>query len=490
MNSILAIDIGTTSTKGLLITSQGVVLASHQVAYPTHYPQPHFAEQNPEEIFDAVVSVMHAIAAHNEITVISFSAAMHSIMAVNEEGKPLSPLIIWADTRSIAQSQKLEDKGLRQILYEETGTPVHPMSPLCKLLWWKENQPEMLTRAHKLISIKEYVIFRLTSQFLIDYSIASATGIFNISTLQWSATALDQLGIPTGKFSHPVPTDFSVELTTEQSAFLELKNSVKLIIGASDGCCAQLGSGATQENDIAITVGTSGAVRKMSKSRVMDPQGRVFNYILDQHNFVCGGATNNATAVIHWFAKQFLQKPSLTLIEFIDQTNQIQAGSEGLLFLPYVFGERAPVYDAATSGVFFGVTVQHTLLHFQKAVAEGICFALKSILETIHEPSNPCRLIISGGITYSSKWLQMLSDVLNKELHVATDHDASTVGAAMIAFRAQGIEFQQSQQTTSRLLPNSDRALIYEKSYAVYKTLYASLKSTFHTHHQSLNSCR
>ena len=126
MNSVLAIDIGTTSTKGLLITSQGVVLASHQVAYPTHYPQPHFAEQNPEEIFDAVVSVIHAIAVQHEVKVISFSAAMHSIMAVNEEGETLSPLIIWGDTRSIFQSQKLEDKGLRQILYEETGTPVHP----------------------------------------------------------------------------------------------------------------------------------------------------------------------------------------------------------------------------------------------------------------------------------------------------------------------------------------------------------------------------
>jgi len=490
LNSVLAIDIGTTSTKGLLITSQGVVLASHQVAYPTHYPQPHFAEQNPEEIFDAVVSVIHAIAARNDITVISFSAAMHGIMAVNEEGTPISSLIIWADTRSIIQSQELEDKGLRQILFEETGTPVHPMSPLCKLLWWKEHQPELLKRAHKFVSIKEFVIFRLTDQFLIDYSIASATGIFNLSTLGWSVTALNQLGIPSNKFSDLVPTDFSVELTTEQSAFLELKNSAKLIIGASDGCCAQLGSGATQENDIAITVGTSGAVRKMSKTRVMDPQGRVFNYILDQHNFVSGGATNNATAVIHWFAKQFLQKPSTTLTEFIDQTKLIQAGSEGLLFLPYVFGERAPVYDAAASGVFLGVTVQHTLLHFQKAVAEGICFALKSILETIHESSNPCRLIISGGITYSPEWLQMLSDVLNKELHVATDHDASTIGAAMIAFRAEGIKFQQSKQTTSCVLPNSDRALIYKKSYAVYKTLYESLKSTFHTHHQLLNSCR
>ena len=257
MNSVLAIDIGTTSTKGLLITSQGVILASHQVAYPTHYPQPHSAEQNPEEIFGAVVSVIHSIAVQYEVKVISFSAAMHSIMAVNEEGKPLSPLIIWADTRSIVQSQELEDKSLRQILYEETGTPVHPMSPLCKLLWWKENQPDILKQAHKFISIKEYVIFRLTGQYLVDYSIASATGIFNLSTLHWSATAFAQLEIPIEKFSAPVPADFAVELNAEQSAFLELKNSVKLIIGASDGCCAQLGSGATQENDIAITVNSS-----------------------------------------------------------------------------------------------------------------------------------------------------------------------------------------------------------------------------------------
>lgn len=489
MNSVLAIDIGTTSTKGLLVAKDGEVLASHQIGYPTHYPQLHFAEQNSEQIFDTVVSVIQAIANRHEIEFISFSAAMHSMMAVNEDGKPLSPLVIWADTRSISQSRELEDRGSRQILYEETGTPVHPMSPLCKLLWWKEHQPELFALAHKFISIKEYVIFRLTGQFLIDYSIASATGIFNLKTHSWSAIAFDQLGIATDRFSKPVPTDFLIELTPEQSAFLKLKHSVKLIIGASDGCCAQLGSGATQAGDISITVGTSGAVRKMSKTRVIDPQGRVFNYILDQHNFVCGGATNNATSVIKWFATNFLQKPDMTLVDFIGQAKDINAGSDGLIFLPYLFGERAPVYDAAASGVFLGVTVQHTLLHFQKAVVEGICFALKSILETIHETSVPCRLIVSGGITYSSEWLQMLSDVLNKELHIATEHDASAVGAAMIAFRSEGIELLQNQNMT-QVVPNSDRALIYETSYAVYKTLYASLKSTLHTHHQLLNSCR
>lgn len=489
MNSVLAIDIGTTSTKGLLVTPQGEVMASHQIAYPTHYPQPHFVEQNPEEIFEAVVSIIRTVAKEQDIPVISFSAAMHSLMAVDANGKPLSPLIIWADTRSIDQCVAIERAGLRQSLYEYTGTPVHPMSPLCKLLWWKEQQPKLLANAHKFISIKEFIVYRLTGQFVIDYSVASATGLFNVETLSWDSFASELHGHPNEKFSTPVPIDHTIPLSKVQSEFLQLSYNTKLIMGASDGCCAQLGSGAVLKRDISITVGTSGAVRRLSQARVIDPQGRVFNYLLDKNTFVCGGATNNATAVIKWFATCFLQKPTISLVEFIDQTKSIEAGSKGLVFLPYLFGERAPVYDATASGVFFGASVQHTILHFQRAVAEGICFALKSILETVETTTHSSRLIVSGGITHSDTWLQMLSDVLGRELVVTTDYDASALGAAIIAFRAKGIEFQQKESTSTTVTPDHERAARYEQSYVIYKTLYASLKSTFHIHHQLLREC-
>ncbi len=486
MDRVLAIDIGTTSTKGLLVTRQGNVLASHQEAYPTQYPQLHFAEQDSEEIFQAVVSIIRIIAKEHETPVISFSAAMHSLMAVDVNGKAISPLLIWADTRSIDQCLAIERTGLQQSLYEHTGTPVHPMSPLCKLLWWKENQPELLSLAHKFISIKEFVVFRLTGQFVIDYSIASATGLFNLETLSWDSLAFELHGQPIDKFSKPVPIDHIIQLSKVQCEFLYLRDATKLVIGASDGCCAQLGSEATQEGDISITVGTSGAVRKLSKSRIIDPQGRVFNYLLDKGTFVCGGATNNAAAVIKWFATNFLQRPNMSLVDFIDQTKNIEAGSEGLIFLPYLFGERAPVYDATASGVFFGASVQHTILHFQRSVAEGICFALKSILETVETATHSSRLIVSGGITYSDNWLQMLSDVLGRELMVATNYDASALGAAIIAFRAEGIEFQQKEDKATIVLPNYALSARYEKSYAVYIMLYASLKNTFRAQNQSL----
>jgi gluconokinase len=212
----------------------------------------------------------------------------------------------------------------------------------------------------------------------------------------------------------------------------------------------------------------------------------VFNYLLDKGTFVCGGATNNAAAVIKWFATNFLQRPNMSLVDFIDQTKNIEAGSEGLIFLPYLFGERAPVYDATASGVFFGASVQHTLLHFQRAVAEGICFALKSILETVDAATPSSCLIVSGGITHSPNWLQMLSDVLGRELVVTTDYDASAMGAAIVAFRSEGKEFKHKEDKATIVLPNYALSARYEKSYAVYNMLYASLKNTFRAQNQSL----
>lgn len=487
MNSVLAIDIGTTSTKGLLVTSDGQVVASHQIAYPTYYPQPHFAEQDPNEILHAVIEVIRAIAAQHTIEVVSFSAAMHGIMAVDENGTPLTPLIIWADTRSIAQCQALEGDGLRQTLYVQTGTPLHPMSPLCKLLWWKEHRPDLLEQTNKFLSIKEYIFHCLAGQYIIDYSTASATGLFDVEKREWSSLAISLHQQPIEKFSIPVPPDFSIQLSDAQSSFLSLPHSVRWMVGASDGCCAQLGSGATQPGDISITVGTSGAVRRLSKSRWIDPHGRVFYYLLDADTFVCGGATNNATSVIKWFSSQFLQNPELSLPDFFERIKNQEAGSSGLIFLPYLFGERAPVYDAAASGVFFGISVQHTLVHFQRAVAEGICFALKSILETLEKGTDSSRLIVSGGITYSQVWLHMLSDVLGRELIIATDYDASAIGAAMIAFQANGQILPRTMETQYTISPDQTRVKQYQLSYAVYKTLYESLKNSFHTHRQLLH---
>ncbi|MBS1505617.1 MAG: gluconokinase [Bacteroidetes bacterium] len=471
---LLAIDIGTTSAKGLLINTAGEVIASEQKFSDTVFPQPGFAEQNPQEILDGIVSILQKLSGHEPVA-ICFSAAMHSLMATDEKGKALTPLMLWSDTRSIAQAKRLHDEHRAQRLYEITGTPVHPMSPLCKLLWLKENDPDTFAHAHKFISIKEYVLFHLTGEFVVDYSIASATGMFDLGRRCWADESLSLVGISAQRLSNPANGPKSLFMKAEYAQMLNLVG-IPLILGASDGCLAQLGSQAMGDGDMSITIGTSGAVRMATKQRKPDALGRVFNYILDDHHFICGGATNSGTALLQWYSTHIDSSSTTDLHEFAERVKDIPAGSEGLVMIPYLLGERAPLYQPEVKGAFLGITIQHTSRHFQRALLEGICFQLRWIAETVEEVCGPARSIyISGGFTRSAAWMQMLSDVLGKELILREENDASAIGAAQFGFRTLAIPHEFSVKTLRKFKPDSGLHSLYSASYLNYRRLNAAI---------------
>lgn len=217
MQYFVGVDIGTTHTKAVMVTATGKVLQEKKAGYPTHQPFPGYSEQDPDQIFTAVLDVLGGVLAFindkENLTAVCFSAAMHSIMAINEQGRPLTPLYTWADTRSIKYTVELKSTEKGKRIYLETGTPVHPMSPLCKIAWIKNELPEIFQSTHKFISGKEYVFWKLFGKFLIDYSIASATGMFNIRTLRWNDESLEFAGINADYLSQPVsPTHFETSL--------------------------------------------------------------------------------------------------------------------------------------------------------------------------------------------------------------------------------------------------------------------------------------
>lgn len=483
MNSlILAIDIGTTSTKGLAVSADGKVVASHQHFYPTFYPQAGFAEQDPLQIYQAVLEVITKVITQipNEYALkgLSFSSAMHSIMAVDSNGKPITPLVIWADTRSTPQAKALRSSALGKALHHETGAPVHPMSPLCKLIWWKENHPDLIRSAHRFISMKEFVIHQLCGEYVVDYSIASASGLFNINTLQWHKEIFPLTGLKEEQLSKPVNATFTCPITPEMQERLSLPN-IPVVMGASDGCLAQLGSGAMNKEDLTITIGTSAAVRRVSKKNLEDSQLRLFNYPLDDKILISGGASNNGTVIIDWFNREF-DSVSQNLKEFVEDTDIIPAGSDGLIALPYLQGERAPIYNPEARGVFFGVSVRHTPQHFKKALLEGICFEILSIVrsvEAVHGPSD--KIFVSGGFTYSSAWVQLLSHVLGRELIQSEVNDASAIGAAMVGFEALGISFQHQAGERKLFMPDSALSQRYHQQFEVFELLYKQVESLF-----------
>lgn len=489
---ILGIDIGTGSTKGVALNLNGVVLASSQHHYPIYQPHPNYSEQNPELIWDAFVKCVQEIVHQLKQApqAISFSSAMHSLIPVNEHGAALSQMITWADVRSEEIAERIRTSAEGESIYKETGTPIHPMSPLCKLIWLRENQADLFNTTYKFVSIKGYIWHKLFNQFEIDYSIASATGLFDIKKLTWSDDACKLAGVRLDQLSDTVNTTYVRKGLTDSSArLLGIPATTQFVIGASDGCCANMGSYVTQPGTAALTIGTSGAVRITGPQPVYNYQAMTFNYLLDENTYVSGGAVNNGGIAVDWLLKKFLNQSNLnsdsykSLFKAIDS---VPAGSDGLIFLPYLYGERAPIWDANSSGAYLNIQPQHDQNHFLRAALEGICFALNDVLNSLEETSVEVKQInISGGFITSQTWVQILADITGKKLMVLQSEDASAMGAIFLAMQALYPDKKLPVIEKPVLIkPNIDNHKTYTQIFPLYKRLYEDLKASMQMLHQ------
>ncbi|KAA5544077.1 gluconokinase [Adhaeribacter rhizoryzae] len=493
MPVIIGLDIGTSSTKAIAFDEQGKVVSSAYQPYSILNPQPNYSEQDPDEVFRAVLLALQKSTSQlNGATLagISFSSAMHSLIAVDAQGNPLTNCIIWADNRSQVQADDLRVTPTGLDIYHYTGTPIHPMSPLCKLMWFRQYQPNLLQQAYKFISIKEYVWYKLFGRFQVDYSIASATGLFNIYTHTWYEPALEAAGITAAQLSEPVSPLY--QISPQYINFLQLDSlaQVPFIIGASDGCLANLGAGATVPGRAALTIGTSGAIRVTAPQPAADPQQRLFSYILTENQYVVGGAVNNGGIILRWFRDNFAeaekaeaQRLGVDPYEILSQeAAAVPAGSEGLLFVPYLLGERAPIWDAQARGLFFGVSITHTKAHFLRAVFEGIVFGIYQVGQALTETTGPIDVIYaSGGFARSPFWVQLVADIFNKKVILAGTVESSAWGAAMLALQALNLApdtLSLPDQTAheQEYLPNPKRHAVYMQNFSIFEKLYPLLK--------------
>lgn len=470
----LGIDIGTTSTKALAITPEGRQLAQARAGYPTLSPRPGYQEQDPEALLSAVLAVLAEILVQTGARpeAIGLSCAMHSLIALDKNGHPLTNAILWSDRRSQAQALEMRVSGIGRALYEATGTPIHPMSPLCKLRWLREEEPALFARAARFVSIKEFIVQMLCGACAADYSIASASGLMNIEKLEWHEPALAYAGIGEPQLSLLAPPTRVMALDTPRLP-AALRNT-PLALGANDGCLANLGALALSPEEWVLTIGTSGALRSTGRAPVLQPEAQIFNYRLDESYFVSGGATNNGGIAIVWLAG-LLGRERLSEAA----AAQAPAGSEGLLFLPYLLGERAPIWDAGASGAFLGLRLHHGPAHLHRAVLEGVALSLYHIAENM--PGKPGRLIANGGFTQSSLWVQVIADVFGLPVWVDEQAEASALGAAFVAMRAAGfIESYESLLPLRRLSrvyqPDKTRHETYQENFLAYKAAY--LRST------------
>ena len=346
---IIGVDIGTTSTKAVLFTETGDIVSQHSIGYPLYTPNPAVAEQEPEEIWTAVTTSVRALIETSKIPLeqllcLSFSAAMHSLIAIGDKGQLLTRSITWADNRSAKWAEQLKQNPKGHALYRRTGTPIHSMSPLVKLIWLRNEQPQIFEQATKFISIKEYIFYGLFEQYLVDYSIASATGLMNLKELTWDKEALSIAGITEQHLSQLVPTTHIVEKINQASAReMGISVDTPVVMGASDGVLANLSVGAISPGSVAVTVGTSGAVRAVVDQPWTDPQERLFCYALTENHWVIGGAVNNGGIIFRWIRDQLGETEIATdkeldkdaYVFFLFFAFCVLAGVGGLIFHPY-----------------------------------------------------------------------------------------------------------------------------------------------------------
>lgn len=487
MNYYLGIDIGTTSLKAVAFEEQGNVITSFSFAYQMHHPQPDRNEQDPDEIFMAAVKGINRVVqtlAPRTPSFISFSAAMHSLIAVDEKGNLLTQCIIWADNRAnvIADKLRASDKG--PAFYHLSGVPIHAMSPLCKLLWLKEHEPDIFTNACKFIGIKEYIFYKLFGEYVIDTSIASATGLLNIKTLQWDEEILSYAGINSSRLSQVVSVKH-ISYYKGISQHLSLDQNIPFVIGASDGALSNLGTGAVGGNAMAVTIGTSGAVRIVISAAATDDLMRTFCYHLKDNLYIAGGANNNGAVVLQWLKETLLQTND-SFEQLFEQAAKIEAGCQGLLFLPYILGERAPVWNSNAKGVYFGLSIQHTKAHLIRASLEGVIFSLYSIGKILTEKKQITEIHASGGFAKSALWLQILADVFNIKVLVSAAVESTALGAVMLGAEALAIDPKFAHQTSAVYNPDAKNNEVYLKSFEKFERLYDLLKGEM-VHENDIN---
>jgi gluconokinase len=491
-NYFVGIDLGTGSTKAVAVDLAGETIATAQSYYPTNNPKPGYSEQNPELIWNAFLNCISKITTNlkQAPTAISFSSAMHSIMPVDEHGNALADAMLWADARSADIALRIRNSADGEDIYRHTGTAIYAMSPLCKLIWLRENETALFEKAYKFISVKEYIWFKLFGVFEVDYSIASAMGMFDILALKWYHKACALAGVDGTRLSIPVNTDHKRYLISTD-VLPGVGTDTAFIIGASDGCCANLGGNAVREGVGALTIGTSGAVRVGSKAPVYNYEAMTFNYLLKAGVFICGGAVNNGGAAVDWLLKSFLKFDNITdetykqLFKAIDT---VKPGSNGLVFLPYLYAERAPIWDAKSSGAFININFKHQQQHFLKAALEGICFALNDVLHAVEQTEKPIEeIVVSGGFISSGTWVQLLADITGKKLVLLQSGDSSAIGAIYLAMEALGVNVEEITNSDATeivvILPNAEAHAVYSKIFPVYKKLYSDIKSSVHQLH-------
>lgn len=486
MSYVLGLDLGTSSLKALLVNKEGTVISSESSQYEVFSETAGFSEQNPSDWLAACTTIFSKLAQkvddfQSELEGISFSGQMHSLVLLDEHYNVLRPAILWNDVRTTEQCKEIMERAGSEILDITKNRALEGFT-LPKILWVMENEPEIWAQVAHILLPKDYLRWYLNGRLAMDYSDAAGTLLLDVGEQKWSEKLLDCFEISLDRLPPLVNAfDFTGYLREDIRQKFHFEKNVAVFAGAADNASAAVGSGLISSDTALVSIGTSGVFLTAETNSVVDYKGKLhfFNHAFT-NEFYSMGVTLSAGASLNWFKKTFA--PMQTFEELLHLVKDVPPGSDGLLFTPYIAGERTPYFDSKVRGNFIGIDNHHSFSTFTRAVIEGITFSLKDsqvLMETIGD-KNFQKIISVGGGARSKEWLQIQADIFNTPIVTLASEEGPSLGAAMIA--ASGLSwFDSLEQCINKFVhysetvyPNEGDVQAYEKAYENYKKIYSN----------------
>jgi gluconokinase len=489
---IISVDIGTSHVKAMLYSNRSGIIGEESEHYETYYPGPDLVEQDPDEIFAATLQVIRRLVesskvAAKDITTLVFAGIVQSLIAVDKNGNALSRALNWADRRSMAQNSHLKTRMDAEVVKQRTGCTLHPMYFPSRLLWFRQEAPDVVRRTERFISIKEFILQRLFGVKQVDYSIASATGIWNMQSKDWDQELLAEIGISMNRFSECVETNtfLAKGIKNPYAAQIGLLEGTPGVIGAFDGGLAHLGSLGIDPNRMSLTGSTGAALRRLIASPRIIPGSEAWCYYLTEGNWLLGGVLHDSGNVLKWFVDRMMpavENDEDAYLQLDKLASETPAGADGLFFIPHLGGERCPHYHPDAKGLIYGLTFSHGLNHMVRAMMEGLSYNLYSVYRMLAPDLKP-ELVVSGGILKSPTWLKILANSFQRTLWLSKIKETTAWGAVMLALKATGA-VQNYHELDDFLLPSENQepeagtGKIYQDLLAGYDQLYLQMYDT------------
>jgi xylulokinase len=487
--SLIGLDVGTSGARAVAINLLGNVVASASEEYPLSTPRPGWVEQDPEQWWVASQAVLNRVVAElrDPPLGLGLTGQMHGSVFLDASDRVIRPALLWSDQRTASQCQAITEKVGRERLVEITGNPALTGFQAPKILWLRDNEPAEYARVRRVLLPKDYVRLKLTGEFATDASDASGTLLLDLRRRSWSDELLQALGIP----RHWLPTvfespDVTGKITAGAAAASGLPAGLTVAAGGGDNAAAAVGNGIVREGLISSSIGTSGVVFADSGELRIDPQGRLHAFchaVPGRYHLI--GVTLSAGGSLRWWRDA--SGSGLDYDAMASLAAQVAPGSEGLLFLPYLSGERTPHLDPDARGAFVGLNVRHSLAHLTRAVMEGVTYSLKDCLDLMIGLGVPVtQVVATGGGARSPLWRQLQADVFGLPIHRAVSEEGPAFGAALLAGVASGVYADVFEASALIRLdpevtaPDPRLRELYRGYHAAYVDLYAANAQVMH----------